>query len=187
MKTNILKAISMLALFLMAGCASTPNTVSSVDPTVDMGQYKTYGFTEILDTDGKQYQSMETGILMTATSRELEARGFSKSDQPDVVINFSIESQEKVRSRSVPTGNIGMMGYDPFYGDIYGAGWGMSHQTRIDQYTEGKLNIDVVDKQARKVVWQGSTKGRLTKKDYENAQATLEGAVTEIFHLFPAR
>lgn len=171
---------------VVAGCASTPNTVSSVDPTVNMGQYKTYSFTEILDTDGKQYQSMETGILMAATSRELEARGFSKSDQPDVLINFSIEAEEKVRSRSVPTGGVGMMGYDPFYGDVYGGGWGMSHQTRIDQYTEGKLNIDLVDNQARKVVWHGSTKGRLTKKDYENVQATLEEAVTEIFLQFPA-
>jgi hypothetical protein len=182
MKKLLLNTSSLLLVFLITSC-STSNTVSSVDPSADFSQYKTYGFVSALDTDGAQYQSLESGYLRTAVSRELESRGFSQSDQPDLIINFSIETEEKIVQRSVPrTG--GGMGYDPFY-DAYYDDWGMSHETRIDQYTEGKLNIDLIDARERKVVWQGSTKGRLTKKDYENAQVTLNKAVTEIFLLFP--
>ena len=91
----------------------------------------------------------------------MEARGFTKSDDPDLGI-----------------------GYDPYY-DVYYDGWGTSHETRIDQYTEGKLDIDLNDVKQRKLVWQGTTKGRLTKKDYANAQKTLDEAVVEIFTQFP--
>ena len=35
------------------------------------------------------------------------------------------------------------------------------------------------------MVWQGSTKGRLTQKMLENAEATLDEAVVEIFTVFP--
>ena len=76
------------------------------------------------------------------------------------------------------------MGYDPYY-DVYYDGWAASHTTRIDQYTEGKLNIDVIDPRERKLIWQGSISGRLTKKDYENAQAVLDESVVEIFKKFP--
>jgi hypothetical protein len=160
--------------------------VSSADPTVDLREYKTYNFTAVVDTDGQPYQSLESGYLKAATSRELEARGYTRSEDPDLLVNFSIETQEKVRSRSVPTAGGGLA-YDPFYDDVYYGGWGASHTTRIDQYTEGTLNIDLIDKRGARVVWQGATRGRLTKKDYENPQATLDGAVTEIFGQFPTR
>jgi hypothetical protein len=61
----------------------------------------------------------------------------------------------------------------------------MSHEPRIEQYTDGQLNINLVDPQTRQVILQSSTRGRLTKKDYENAQATLDAAVAEIFQQFP--
>ena len=171
-----------LAALLIVSCSSS-NTVSSADPSVDFGQLKTYGFMAVADTDGKEYQSLETGYLRAAIGRELDSRGLNISDDPDVLVNFSIETQEKIVSRPTAGGNYGGM-YDPYY-DAYYDGWGMNHQTRIDQYTEGKLNIDLIDPQARKMVWQGSTSGRLTQKDYENAQQTLNEAVVEIFTQFP--
>jgi hypothetical protein len=173
--------LAWIAMFFSA-CSSS-NTVSSADPSVNFGQIKTYGFVAVQDTDGKEYQSLETGYLRTAVARELDVRGMSQSDNPDVLINFSIQTKEKIVSRPTAGGSYGGM-YDPYY-DAYYDDWGMNHQTRIDQYTEGKLNIDLIDPQARKMVWQGSTSGRLTQKDYENAQQTLNEAVTEIFTQFP--
>lgn len=172
-----------VAAICVVACSSTGNTVSSVDPTADFSQYRTYGFVQVPGEDGQPYESLELRYLKDAATRELEARGFRRSDDPDLLVNFSIDTQEKVRSRSVPTGGYGV-GYDPFY-DVYFDGWAMTHETRIEQYTEGNLDIDVIDPQQRKVVWQGTTKGRLTRKDYENPQATLSGAVQEIFRQFP--
>jgi hypothetical protein len=161
-------------------CSSNPATTSNSDPTVDFSQYKTFAFMADLATDKAAYQSLETTYLKESVGRELEKIGLRKvASNPDLAINFSVETEEKVRSRSVPTGGYGM-GYDPYY-DVYGSGWGSSHTTEITQYTEGKLNIDAIDVKSRKLVWQGSTKGRLTNKDRENYQLTLDQSVSEIF------
>lgn len=180
--------VTALIGLLAAACASSPKTMVVADPNLDLSRFNTYGFTPIIDTDGNQYQSLETGFLKDSVSRELEARGFRKATDstPDLLVNFSIETQEKVRSRPGPSMGYGAM-YDPVFDDVYYGGWGMTHTTRIDQYTEGKLIIDLVDPVQRKLIWQGSTKGRLTQKDLENAQQVLDGAVVEIFTQFPAR
>lgn len=98
--------------------------------------------------------------------------------------NATVRFEEKIRTRTIPTGGYGI-GYDPFY-DVYYDNWGMNHTTQIDQYTEGKLNIDAIDVQSKKLVWQGSTKGRLTTKLMKNYEATLDTAVREIFELLEA-
>jgi hypothetical protein len=173
------KHLTALALMaLLVGCSGS-NTVSMSDPEADFSQYKTYNFVQ----SNAEYKTIASTYLQTSTAREMEARGFTKSDEPDVVINFSFDEEEKIRTRQVPSARGGM-GYDPYY-DVYYDSWGTNHQTQIDQYTEGKLDIDLIDVAQRKLVWQGTTKGRLTKKDYANAQKTLDTAVVEIFQEFP--
>ena len=190
MRSGLLNKVPALGLaailasgLILGACSSAPTIVSNTDPTVDFSQYKTYTFIEDLSTNSAQYQSLETTYLKASVGREMEARGFTKSNTPQLAINFSVDTQEKIRSRSVPSTSYGV-GYDPYY-DVYYDGWGTTHTTRIDQYTEGKLNIDAIDVSSRKLVWQGSTQGRLTKKDLENAQAVLDAAVVEIFQKFP--
>jgi hypothetical protein len=175
--------LTLVAACFFSACSSTPNTVSNVDPSVDFTRYKTYAFVADLATDKQAYQSLETTHLKNSVKREMELRGFRPSDKPDVAINFSVETADKVRTRSVPNTSYGV-GYDPYY-DVYYDGWATTHSTRIDQYTEGKLKIDLIDVSSRKLVWQGSTKGRISKKDEKDWAGTLDGAVTEIFSTFP--
>ena len=47
--------------------------------------------------------------------------------------------------------------------------------------------VDLIDVAERRLVWQGSTRGRLTRKDMQNVQALLEEAVAEVFAEFPGR
>lgn len=183
--TSILLRILILAFTaaLLTACA-TP-TASDADPTADFSSYRTYAFLSDVATDKAAYETLEQTHLKVAVGREMDSLGYRRDNaNPDLLINFAIETQEKLQSRTVPTGGYGI-GYDPFY-DVYTTGWGMSHTTRIDQYTEGTLEIDLIDVAERKMIWQGRTKGRLTKKDMQNAKATLDEAVTEIFTQFPA-
>jgi Domain of unknown function (DUF4136) len=182
--SHYIRAGSALTLAILTtalvACSSTPNTTSNSDPTVDFSKYKTFAFLADLSTDKEAYQSLETTYLKQSVGRELEELGLQQVDSdPDLAINFSVETQEKVTSRSVPSGGYGI-GYDPYY-DVYYDNWGMNHTTRIDQHTEGKLNIDAIDVKSRKLVWQGSTRGRLTSKAKDNYQETLDEAVKEIF------
>lgn len=178
--THWLKYIALsLVTLAVAACSSSPTTVN-YDETADFSSYETYAFMADLATDKAAFQSLESTFLKEAVGRELDSLGLQQvAADPDLLINFAIETQEKIRSRSVPTGGYGI-GYDPFY-DVYGTAWGMGHTTEIDQYTEGRLIIDAIDVKQKKIVWQGSTKGRLTTKALKNYQVTLEAAVQEIF------
>lgn len=183
-RSAIRSVLLTLAVIVTAGCASTPNTFSNADPTVDFSTYKSYGFYNELSTDKKNYESMESNFLKVAVAQQLDRRGLSYSNDPDLMINFYINTKEKIRSRSVPTMG-GYYGYrDPFY-DTWG-GYG-GYETRIDQYTEGTLNIDVVDAKTKKLVWEGAVAGRVTDAVIRNLEKTIDNAVAVIMERFPVQ
>ena len=180
--TTAIRVAAALVAISLAGCASTPNTFSNTDPTADFSSFKTYGFMPTLSTDKVNYESMESSFLKVAVAQEFDRRGLVYSNSPDLLVNFYIHTKEKIRSRSVPTMG-GYYGYrDPFY-DTWG-GYG-GFETRIDQYTEGTLNIDVVDAANKKLVWEGAVAGRVTDKAIRNLEETIDNAVNVIMENFP--
>ena len=181
-RTHLPAAILLALSMLLGACASTPNTFSQADPTTDFSQYRTYGFYDNPATNNAEYESLVTNFLKVSVAQQLEARGMSYDPEaPDIVVNFFLNTKEKVRSRSVPTMS-GYYGYrDPFYDP-----WpGYSYETRIDQYTEGTLNIDVADVAERKLVWEGSVVGRITDEFVRNLEQSLDEAVAAIFENYP--
>ena len=167
------------------GCASTPNTLSNAAPGVDFSRYSTFGFLDNLATDEQEYESLETSYLKVAMSQELDRKGLNYSSSPDLLVNFYINTQEKIRSRSVPTTGA-YYGYrDPFYDPWGGYGGYAGYETRIDQYTEGTLNIDVIDAATNKLIWESAVAGRVTDKAIRNLEQTIDDAVRAIMADFP--
>jgi hypothetical protein len=175
--------VVLIIAAMAAGCASTPNTFSNAAPDTDFSQYSTFGFFRPLATDEQGYESMESNFLKVAMSQELDRRGLTYSESPDLEINFYIHTKEKIRSRSVPTTSVYYDYRDPFYYDPW-IGY-PAYETRIDQYTEGTLNIDVVDANTKKLVWEGSVSGRITDKAIRNMEQTIDEAVKATMTDFP--
>ena len=101
-------------------------------------------------------------------------------------MNFYIHTDEKMRTQQTPTMGMGG-GYYGYRGGIYddfGYG-GAAYETRIINYTEGTLTIDMIDAKERKLLWEGTVKGRITKKDVKNLEATIDKAVSDVFVKFP--
>jgi hypothetical protein len=169
---------------LFTGCASTPNTFTRQDPTADFGEYKSYGFYDDLSTDKKNYESMESSFLKVAVAQQMDLRGLSYSNAPDLMVNFYIHTKEKIQTRSVPTMGAYYGFRDPFY-DTWG-GYG-GYETRVDQYTEGTLNIDVVDANSKKLVWEGAVAGRVTDADMRDLEKTIDRAVANIMANYPVQ
>ena len=188
MKVSSQRASSLLLLFATLtiwGCASTPNTLSNSAPGVDFSRYSTFGFLDNLATDEQNYESLETSYLKVAVSQELDRRGLSYSGSPDLLVNFYINTQEKIRSRSVPTTAVYYDYRDPFYDPWGGYGGYAGYETRIDQYTEGTLNIDVIDAATNKQIWESAVAGRVTDKAIRNLEQTIDDAVRAIMADFP--
>ena len=181
--TRLTSLLIAAALMAFAGCASTPNTVANADPGTDFSQFSTYGFFDPLATDRPGYESIESNFLKVAMAQQLDRRGLTYSENPDIKINFYIHTQEKVRSRSVPTTGAYYAYRDPFFYDPFLAY--PAYEQRIEQYTQGTLNIDVVDTKANKLVWEGMVSGRVTDTAVRNLEQTIDGAVAAVMENFP--
>ena len=173
----------MATLLLLGGCANVPEVRSDFDRTADFSQYKTFGFASPLGTDRRGYQSIVSQHLKAATQRELEARGLRlASAAPQLLVNFSASLNEKMRVTSMPLMGMGYYGYR---GGMYSA-WPMYRdQTVVMPYTEGTLNIDVVDAARQQLVWEGVVTGVVTQAALDDVQSAIDAAVTAAFLKYP--
>jgi len=176
------RVLGALLLLTLAGCASGPRIRTNQDPAVDLAAFRTYNFEPQLGTDRPGYTSLLSQYLKTATSRELEARGYRRSDDPDMLVNFYVQTREKVQTTTSPSGPSygGYYGYRRGYYDVWGG-----YETRTTQYTEGTLNIDIVDARRRQLAWEGVAVGRVREETLENPQPRIDAVVAQIFEQFP--
>ncbi len=181
-----LGGLACVAALGLSGCASGPDIRADYDKAVDFGQYRTYGFVTQAGTDSGDVKSLATQMLQNAASREMEARGYTRSATPDLVINFKGKIEEKTDVESVPAPYYGPgWGYRGWYGAPYG-GWGGTEVT-TRRYNVGTLVMDVVDREKRQVVYQGGVEGIVTREMQENREAAINGAVAHIFSKYPFR
>lgn len=184
-------ALAMLgAVLVAAGCESGPRVRAERDKTVDFSQYRTFAFADPLGTDRAGYQSMVSQYLKAATQRELEARGLRLVEaDPQILVNFNGRLSEKLRTTTVPSSAItfgyGHGGYYGYRSGIYTTWPLYAPETQVESYSEGTLNIDVIDAAKKQMIWEGVAVGRVTDETMENLQAKIHEAVTAIFVNYP--
>jgi hypothetical protein len=179
-----LTASVAVAAIVLAGCASGPDIRADYDKSADFGKYRTYGFVAQAGTDSGDFRSLSTQLLQNAAARQMEQRGYTRGDNPDLVINFTGQLEEKVDVQSTPAPYYGPgWGYGGWYGAPYG-GWGGTEVT-TRRYNVGTLVVDVVDREKRQVVFQGAISGVVTKEMQQNREASINRAVEGIFMKYP--
>jgi hypothetical protein len=195
MRTHLVfKKISQLILLastaaLLAACASKPTIESDYDHTIDFSQYKTYGFFNPMGIENPNYSSIYGSIFRSAISKEMESRGYRVSDNPDLLINVSgrLQNKTKVTTTSDPYMGGGYYGYRR---GAYGAwgGYGYGTSTHVSNYTEGTVNVDMVDRTAKRMVWEGVAVGRVNeKKTNDETRANIYSGIQEMFAAYPFR
>ena len=180
-------AVGVVAAALLAGCASQPKVLSDYDKSADFGKYRTFGFVSQVGADSTEFRSLAVQTMQSAATRQMEMRGYTRSDTPDLVINFTGKIEEKADVESVPAPYYGPgWGYGGFYGAPYG-GWGYGGGTQVTtrRYNVGTLVMDIVDREKRQAVFQASISDVITKEMTQNREAAINGAVTRLFAKFP--
>jgi hypothetical protein len=176
-----MKYLFFIVLAVAITSCSSVKIAYDFDKQVDFTKYKTYAFTE--EALKIPLGDLDRDRLITAVETELAAKGFTKSDNPDVLIDMVITAKKRTEATATNTGGYGY-GYGR-YG--FGGGFGTT-QVSYNEYVDGTLIIDMVDKSTEKIAWQG----RGTKTLDEDASASkresnINYAVKQIFTNYPPK
>ena len=170
-----------LLVLLLAACSTGPTVRSERDASAVFSRYATFGFFDPLGTDTSGYETLVTQALKASTRREMEARGYRYAESgADLLVNFNAQLADRTEVQPRP-----MPGPPPeYYGYRSYITW-PDYGVVVDQYKEGTLNIDVVDAQHRKLIWEGVAIGRVTEKVQRHRAQAIDKAVAEIFKSYP--
>jgi hypothetical protein len=174
---SMLRCGLTIAVALLAACASKPTIRTNVDPAADFSKFQTYGFFDEVTGRAAAYDSFATRYIKNAIDNEMQKRGFRKSGNPQLLVNTHVHTKDKVKVTESPSG---------YYGYRYGMyGWGAGVSTTVDNYTEGTLNVDVIDGATSRLLWEGVAVGRIHEKARDDPQPAIDEVVRQVFERFP--
>lgn len=171
-----IKSFLLFSIVLLFSCKSV-SVVTDYDSKVDFKKYKTYAFYKP-EIDKAEISDLDKKRILRAIESELAAIGMVKSKTPDMLVGIFTKSREKV---NVNQNNLGWgwgFGWNPWWG-------GMNNNINVNQYTEGTLFIDFIDRAKKELVWQGVGTGALKLENREKKEARIKEFVKEIISRFP--
>lgn len=169
---STLKLLSLLGFFILTSCSSVyVNT--DYDKKANFTEFKTYAFSKT-SIDKVEISDLDKKRILYAIDNVMPTKGFTKSENPDVLISFFTKESERINIYN-------NMGWG--YGFGWGPNWGMGY-TRTTTTPEGTLFIDIIDTKTKELVWQGSGQGYLTTNS-EKKDARIAEFVSKILEKYP--
>ena len=174
---KLLRFTSLIILVTLTSC-STLRVSTDYDTKANFSQYKTFAFYK-KGIDKASVSDLDKKRIMRAIEAELLAKGFTKSKNPDVLVSIYTKSRQriKVRNNNLAWGWGGGWGYNPWFNGY--------NNINVNQYTEGTLFIDLIDKTNNELVWQGIGSGAMRMKNPQKKEARIKEFVKQILSKYP--
>lgn len=180
------------AILLLASC-STVRVSSDYDQKVNFNEYQTYAFYKP-GIDEADISDLDKKRILRAIDAEMSAKGFTKSENPAVLVSIFAKAQERVDvyQNNFGFGRFGFGGFGGFgWGGFGGFGWGGpwglggGFGNTVSTRTDGTLYIDIIDRANKQLVWQGQGTAPLTSGNVEKREARIQEIVSEIMNIYP--
>lgn len=183
---KLLKTLPLLVVLIAVTSCSSIKVAADYDKEADFSEYKTFAFFKT-GIDKAEISDLDKRRILRAIESELLAKGYTKSENPDLLVSLFTKSQQRVDvyNNTWGMGAWGWSGYGPGWGwGGYGPGWGWNQQPSVSTSVQGHLYIDLIDANEKELVWQGMGTGYLSKK-IEKKEAQIKEFVTEIMMKYP--
>lgn len=175
-----MKKYLMIPVLLAFVACTTVKVGYDYDRHADFSKYKTYTISE--ETMKMSLNQLDRDRIITAVNAEMEGKGFTKAENPDVILDIRVKGHE------VQTATATTMGM-PYYGYMYRWGYGGGFSTtrvNFDKYVVGTIFVTLIDKTTEKIVWQGTgTKTVDEKATPQKREESISYAVKQIFTNYP--
>jgi len=183
----VMRRLVVIALLLLAACTLAPEVQTDFDRTADFSRFRSFRFEDRSGVDADGYTSLTAQRVRAAVEREMKARGYvPATTDADLLVNFSSGLQDRLRVVTRP-GPWGPGAWGPRRG-YWGPSWGWpGYWDTVEPYTESIINIDLIDRERRQMVWQGAARSVTASRFGEASEAEIDAAVAAIFARFPFR
>jgi len=181
------RVLGLAALVLLAACATGPRITTEADPEADFSRYRTFGFYSPLAIEPHGYGSAATERMKDAARTQMESRGYVfTTDRPDLWLNINAYTEQRTDVTSMPT--VDYAYYYSYRARGYYVVPYWRDRTDVHRYTEGTLNVDLIDVERNRLVWEGIAVGRVGRtKDAAARDARIDSTMAEIFAQYPYR
>lgn len=189
-----MKAIRLLpllgAVLLLASC-STVRVASDYDKETNFNDYKTFAFYKP-GIDKAEISDLDKRRVLRAIESEMLAKGFTKSEDPSVLVSIFTKAKERVDVYQNNFGFGGGFGWGwggGFWGGPWGGfggpwGWNGFNNT-VARTTQGTLYIDLIDASKKQLIWQGQGTAPLVSGDVDKREERINLIVQEIMEVYP--
>ena len=170
MKT--IKLLALLFVITLSSCSSV-RVNADYDSKISFSNYKTYAYLKS-GIDKAEISDLDKKRILYAIDEVLPTKGFSKSENPDLLISIFTKEKERVDVNQNFSFGWGW-GWNPY--------WGMGY-SNITTTPVGTLFINIIDAKTKELIWQGEGSGYLTKNTTKK-EARIKEFVTKILEQYP--
>ncbi len=173
---TITYCILCLSFVIVSGCSPKFLVDTMADSDYDVRLYSTYTWlvVEKLEANNNPlyYNEMSDKYIKAAVNRNLSDRNFNLSmDSGQLVIHYHIVEKNITVSRE-----------DPFF--YHNAPW-LGTEKVYDDYMEGTLIIDIMERKSNALLWRGLASGVFNSAEPYLSKKQIDGAISQIFKGFP--
>ena len=190
--TTVVGAVAVAMLPLACGGGLKINT--DYNQLVDFAEFETYGFLPPEEERPQENQLIALRIN-NAIVANIDAAGYRRVDRPeeaDLLVAWHLILDERFSVTTTGGGYTG--GYYGAYGRGYwgrygyaGGGWGMSTSyTTVNEWTEGTLVIDVIDREKDILVYRTTAQSKIRENvSPDERTERINEAVARMLEAFP--
>jgi hypothetical protein len=180
--SSLRSRLVLLVLSAMALACSGIRVDSDYDPSADFSQLRTWAWLPDAGKSGdpRLDNALLDSRIRAAVQSELEAKGYAlaTSGTPDFQVAYHVSVEGKLDVDTVYHGGYGRAGHRR-------GGWGYG-ETRVRQYDEGTLLIDVLQPGSGALLWRGSGVATVREeRTPEKRTKRINAAVKKILERFP--
>lgn len=165
------------ATTMLIGCSSV-RVAQDYAVGTNFNTYRTYGYYK-KGIDEADINELDKKRILRAIDKEMQAAGFTKSEQPDLMVNIFTKSQQRVYVYN-------NWGWNAGWGWGWGGfGWGGPMGNQVSTRNEGVLHVDLIDTKRKELIWQGIGTAVMQFKDPIKKTERINEMVHKIMRQFP--
>ena len=174
---KLLKFTPMFLLLIGLASCSSVRVAADYDREANFDNYKTFAFFKT-GIDKAELSDLDKRRILRAIETEMLAKGFTKSETPDLLVSIFTKERQEVNVWNNGFGGFGYgWGWSPFYNNF---------NNNVSTSTQGSLYIDLIDANKKELVWQGKGSGYLSStSNVDKKIARINEFVAEILAKYP--